>query len=85
MSDVIKATKAIIDLIKPSIKADVNESARIVYSTLGAVMDYPNVELVDKLSIINGVAKYLINNYGADSPITFAALTVSVENNDSLN
>ena len=86
MGDVNKATQAIIELIKPVIEEASNkESAEKVYYTLVSVMGYPNVEHIDKLSVINGVAKYLINNCGVDSPITLAALTVSIENNDMLN
>ena len=85
MNDVNKATQAIIDLIQPIIKTSGDQSAEKIYYTLGAVMDYPNVDQSDKLSVINGVARYLIKNCGVDSPITLAALTVSIENNTMLN
>lgn len=85
MSEVGKATRAIIDLIKPVLKDNNSASVEKIYYTLGAVMDYPNVEHKDKLSVINGVAVFLIKNCGVDSPLTLAALTVSLENNNMLN
>lgn len=85
MGDVNKATEAIIQLIQPIIANESADSAEKVYYTLAAVMDYPHVELNDKLSVINGVARYLIKNCGVDSPLTEAALVISIENNNMLN
>lgn len=85
MSDVSKATRAIIELIAPMVSSPSSDSADKIYYTLGSVMDYPNVEHADKLSVINGVTRYLIKNCGVDSPLTKAALTISAENNDILN
>jgi hypothetical protein len=80
-----KATLAVITLIKPVISNPKDDAADKVYYTLMAVMDYPSVKLPDKLAVINGVARYLIKNCGIDSPLTEAALSVSVENNNFLN
>lgn len=85
MSDVNRATMAIIDLIQPILKVEDEQAADKIYYTLMSVMDYPNVKHDDKLSVINGVSRYLIKNFGIDSPITLAALVVSAENNKMLN
>lgn len=85
MSDVNRATMAIIDLIQPILKTQDDETANKVYYTLMSVMDYPEVGYEDKMSVINGVSRFLIKNCGVDSPITFAALIVSAKNNNMLN
>jgi len=85
MGDISRATEAIINLLEPIIEEDNQESANKVYETLSAVIDYPNVEFSDKLSIIHGVARFLIRNCGVDSLMTVAALRISIEHNNMLN
>lgn len=85
MGDVTRATEAIINLIEPIVHHNDEESIEKVYSTLLAVMKYPDVEELDKLSVIHGVARFLIKNCGVDSPMTEAALKISIENNSMLN
>ncbi len=85
MGDVTRATEAIINLIEPIVNFDDQDAADKVYATLSAVMNYPNVDYSDKLSVIHGVARFLIKNCGVDSPMTEAALKISIENNNMLN
>jgi len=85
MSDVNKATMAIIDLIQPILNIEDAQAADKMYFTLRSVMDYPHVDHDDKMLVINGVSRYLIQNLGVDSPVTLAALMVSAENNNMLN
>ena len=85
MGDVTRATEAIINLIEPIVNIDDQDSADKVYATLSAVMSYPDVNFTDKLSVIHGVARFLIRNCGVDSLMTEAALKISIENNNMLN
>lgn len=85
MGDVSRATEAIINLIEPIVHHNNEESVEKIYTTLSAVMKYPDVEDLDKLSVIHGVARFLIKNCGVDSPMTEVALKISIENNKMLN
>jgi hypothetical protein len=85
MGDVTRATEAIINLIEPIVNLNDQASADKVYATLTAVMNYPDVDFSDKLLVIHGVARFLIRNCGVDSPMTEAALKISIENNNMLN
>jgi hypothetical protein len=85
MSDVIKATEAIIDLLQPIVNNQTPESVDKVYHTLSAVINYPNVDINAKISVINGVTRYLIKSCGVDSPLTAVALVISSEHNNMMN
>jgi len=85
MSDVIKATEAIINLLQPIVNNQTPESVDKVYNTLSSVINYPNVDLNTKISVINGVTRYLIKSCGVDSPLTEVALVISSEHNNIMN